>query len=243
MQFFRAAIVLMGLIACSDQIRANKGSAQNQTKLTVEVKSPEAYRKMRYRFAAAKGYNAYTLAVLQEGLLSQHQHRATNSQATMTEINEPLSQLAELYPVGITVNRVVANFVEHVAKAPFADADATDNNHDAQRKEMLSIAMEKRAKAQGLMQSILSSGDGQSPASAYHVINVIEEYEVLAELKLKRISQTVLEVQDRTYDVLVCKTKGRRKLTLYFDINRFYKSSAVQEIPMPPPAKADETTI
>ncbi len=227
MHVIRAAAVFLCLVACSGEIfaaKSSEGAARPKVSTPTQAltaKSSESYRNLRYRFAATKGYNAYTLAVLQEGLLSQHQHRAKDRQASMSEINEPLSQLVELYPVGITVNRVIANFLEYAAKLP--STDPTEDADDAQRSELLSIATEKRAKAQGLMQSILSSGDGRSPETAYQVINVIEEYEVLAELDLKRKTQTVLEVGARNYDVLVCRSKARRKLTLYFDITRFYK--------------------
>ncbi|HEV2288146.1 MAG TPA: DUF4919 domain-containing protein [Candidatus Acidoferrales bacterium] len=70
----------------------------------------------------------------------------------------------------------------------------------------------------GLIQSILGSGDGKSIASAYKVICVREEYNVLNALGLRPQSQALSKQNDRDYDVLtVMNPKDGTTSKLYFD--------------------------
>ncbi|MEN8183705.1 MAG: DUF4919 domain-containing protein [Myxococcota bacterium] len=65
----------------------------------------------------------------------------------------------------------------------------------------------------GLVESVLASGDGHSPETAWRVISVPEEYSILRALRVDRKEQSLLEGR---IDVLTVEVEGRIR-TLYFD--------------------------
>jgi Domain of unknown function (DUF4919) len=66
----------------------------------------------------------------------------------------------------------------------------------------------------GLVESILASGDGRTPESAFVVISVAEEYSVLRALRLERESQALL---DGGIDALQVEAEDGAESTVYFN--------------------------
>jgi hypothetical protein len=66
----------------------------------------------------------------------------------------------------------------------------------------------------GLIQSILETGAGTSKGSAFKVISVSEEYDVLRVLRAELVNQTL----DPPYDVMTVKIDSE-EMTLYFDVS------------------------
>ena len=62
-----------------------------------------------------------------------------------------------------------------------------------------------RAVLNGLIDSILKSGDGKSPKTAWVVISVHEEYVVLQVLGFKPSQQSLLHQDDHSYDEMKVK--------------------------------------
>lgn len=76
-----------------------------------------------------------------------------------------------------------------------------------------------RAFFSGLAQSIVASGDGRSPETAIVVIDVEEEYDVLALRRLKRQSQALVEKGGRHFDRFeVSGADSSESFVLYFDV-------------------------
>ncbi|MBI2266265.1 MAG: DUF4919 domain-containing protein [Armatimonadetes bacterium] len=74
--------------------------------------------------------------------------------------------------------------------------------------------------ARGLIGSILESGNGKSPETAFPVIFVHEEYLVLSILRLQPKSQSLVTVQGHSYDKLETVHSGTQKnVTLFFNID------------------------
>jgi hypothetical protein len=74
--------------------------------------------------------------------------------------------------------------------------------------------------AYGLVQSILASGNGKSPETAYQVIAVLEEYVITDVLGYKVEEQTLIDHEGSSYDRLdVVKIKTNEKATLYFNVD------------------------
>lgn len=70
-----------------------------------------------------------------------------------------------------------------------------------------------------LLGSILNSGDGRTPETAFVVIGVWEEYDVLSALNLRTIGQALLPVGDRLVDQMtVLPQEGAEPFALYFDV-------------------------
>jgi Domain of unknown function (DUF4919) len=81
-------------------------------------------------------------------------------------------------------------------------------------------AEEKEAKiAIGLVKSILASGDGKTPQTAFRVITVSEGYSVLKILRLRMSAQRLISHEGHAYDVLDAKGSGDRTVSLYFRID------------------------
>ena len=74
-----------------------------------------------------------------------------------------------------------------------------------------------------IIKSILSSGDGHGSETAFKVINIREEYDVLATLRLRPIDQLLIVDRGRYYDVFTVKSlvDPEVSITIYFEIETF----------------------
>lgn len=80
----------------------------------------------------------------------------------------------------------------------------------------------ERKIAVGLMKSIFNSGDGKTPQTAYRVVTVWEEYNVLQLQHMHRTVQRLVSVDGHEYDVLDAKRDGEDKVqSIYFRIDGF----------------------
>jgi hypothetical protein len=78
-----------------------------------------------------------------------------------------------------------------------------------------------RAVGNGLLRSILASGDGRTPATAFVVISVDEEYSVLRHYGLHSDEQSLVESGGHSYDVLTADDgKTAEKATVVFLVDR-----------------------
>lgn len=66
----------------------------------------------------------------------------------------------------------------------------------------------------GLVESVLQSGDGRSPQTAWVVISVPEEYSILRAMRVKRIGQQLIEGH---IDALEVERRDGKRITVYFD--------------------------
>jgi hypothetical protein len=76
--------------------------------------------------------------------------------------------------------------------------------------------------AAGLMRSILDSGDGRTFASAYVVVTLAEEYDVLRALRMAPRRQQLIISKGHPYDVWECgypTSDGEQTDTRYFDVS------------------------
>jgi hypothetical protein len=81
-----------------------------------------------------------------------------------------------------------------------------------------------KAVVQGLLRSIMDSGDGKSAETAYVVISVHEEYIVLQVLGLRPGGQSVLHKDGHSYDLLEpSDAEGNSTVKLYFNVDIPFK--------------------
>ncbi len=74
--------------------------------------------------------------------------------------------------------------------------------------------------AAGLVKSILDSGDGKSPETAYLVIDVREEYVIMWDLGFKLERQFLMETNNHSYDKMdVIKPETGETAVLYFNVD------------------------
>ena len=86
-------------------------------------------------------------------------------------------------------------------------------------------AKHHRAFMDGLFRSITTSGDGKTQDTAFVVINVEEEYDVLGLTGLKMLGQSLQHENGRDFDVLTVQREGSEPVKLYFDITLPWKNS------------------
>lgn len=83
----------------------------------------------------------------------------------------------------------------------------------------------------GLIQSILASGDGKSPETAFSVISVAEEYSVLGSLGLKKVQQSLINNGGHSYDLLVVQNNAGATARIYFNVDRVMAWAAKEFAP------------
>ena len=127
----------------------------------------------------------------------------------------PLHQLLDKYPISIAGFRFLAEAMEAWATA------ASTPEHKAG----FSAAGEKyRAFYESLVESILSSGDGKSEVTAYRVLDVSEEYELVHYMHLEPSEQVLINntATGRAYDRITAKNKAGKESVIFFDITKFW---------------------
>lgn len=182
------------------------------------------YLAERRALAASEGYNPYGLMVVHKALMDEHYKLGADPKTTVAQINEPLQKLLEMYPLGIQANQAVAGFLEYLVKQSNGDSDK-------EAKDLLEIAKDKRAKADAILASILSTGNGETAETAFEVINIIEEYAVLEHFKLEKVSQSLVVGKNKTYDLLTVKTEDGIEKSIFFDISLFYGKRPAKKKP------------
>ena len=94
----------------------------------------------------------------------------------------------------------------------------------ADQKKDAATAAYHRYVVQGLLDSVLRSGDGKSPETAYKVIAVSEEHAVLRHLGLQPRTQLLLEIGGRAYDLFrTVDAEGQPAREVYFDVDAIEK--------------------
>ncbi|MCE9521298.1 MAG: DUF4919 domain-containing protein [Alphaproteobacteria bacterium] len=82
-------------------------------------------------------------------------------------------------------------------------------------------ALFHRGVAKGLMDSIVASGNGRSTKTAFVVVTVREEYDVLAALRWRMVSQALIDDDGHAFDRMeVQSTTSEATATLFFQIDR-----------------------
>jgi len=79
-------------------------------------------------------------------------------------------------------------------------------------------AAHHRAMAEGLVKSVLASGDGLTPETAMVVIDIGEEYDVLAALRLRSTSQGLATQSGRPMDRHAVVAEDGREFSMFFDV-------------------------
>ena len=114
-----------------------------------------------------------------------------------------------------------------VLAADQADINAHTLRANALRKtDDLTEADFHRTVAQGLIDSIIHAGDGQNAQSAWTVFRVKEEYEVLKAKQARFVSQSRINVGERSYDLLDAERSNGEKLHVYFDVTELLAEKA-----------------
>ena len=83
----------------------------------------------------------------------------------------------------------------------------------------------------GLIESILASGDGKTPQSAFVVISVAEEYSLLGALGAKKVQQALVHKDGHSYDLLTVENRSGVTAQVYFNVDRVMAWAAKEFAP------------
>ena len=77
-----------------------------------------------------------------------------------------------------------------------------------------------RKVARGLLDSIMASGDGKTPKTAFVVVRIDEEYDVLSALRLKLTTQSLDSADGHAFDRMEVVSPTGEKAVVFFQIDR-----------------------
>ncbi|MFH0783756.1 MAG: DUF4919 domain-containing protein [Pseudomonadota bacterium] len=164
----------------------------------------------RRAFAANPGYDAYKLQI-QEGEAVNESRKFWN-QKRYDEAYQRMFDFLKEYPLSILA-------VESLRKMSASQSRYEIDPEKKKRAEVLLTASE--VQEDEFLRTIFSSGDGKSPATAYWVLTINEEYYIINRLGYKHKEQALLSVSGKKIDEL--KTVGEKgdARTFYFDVSHF----------------------
>ncbi len=164
------------------------------------------YTTMRLNFAAQPGYNPYVIQSIEKAKINEAM-AAWRKGDVVTAFKE-FKAILEVNPVSIETHRRMADGYKNLVK---------DAKNEQQKQELLQLENKHLTIAEGLIKSIISSGDGKSSKTAFKVISIPEEYMALWYLGL--IAEKAELDKTGPFDVISAKNKEGNVEKVYFDVS------------------------
>lgn len=166
----------------------------------VKQADPEVdFTALRLAYTDTDDYDPYNF---QLGELQQEMYAALNAQDYETTL-EVAKQILEINYVSTDTHLAAL-----LAYEGLGDTDRADYH---------------RYVLDGLIDSILASGDGKTPETAFVVIFVEEEYAILSVLDIESGGQTLVEDDGHSYDKFEgVDNNTNEAVTLYFNVDRIF---------------------
>lgn len=208
------ALLLVGLALPSGSARAAEPPYDDYVAQVKAGKVDIDYTAFRLAYAASPKYEPYGARV-QLGEMKKA-IAAGDCPAAMARANEVLE----------------VNFVQIDAHMITALCQKKAGNEEEARRE--------QAVFTGLLKSVLRSGDGKTPETAFVVIAIDEEYSLMGVLSLTPAAQALVNHGGSAFDRFEAR-KGDQQVTLYFNVDRPHAHLArklqKQDVPNQPDAK------
>jgi hypothetical protein len=161
------------------------------------------YTAFRYAYAASPNYDPYDFNVANQRNAIRSSYNAGDCDAAMAAANEILK---------VNFVQIDAHFVTGLCQKKAGNEEG---------------ARVGRTVADRLLKSVLTSGDGKTPQTAFVVIAIDEEYKVLGILGLVPGRQLLVKVDGADFDRLEAKAKNTGEtVTLYFNIDHLTKNGS-----------------
>ena len=182
--------------------------------IRISVSPPAAeqdYAAARTAFAASEEFRPYRYSLLQPQLLNEHRQRLQDPGRTLSEIDAPLRQLLNEYPLSIQGNYALATFLRFVADA---------QQDPAQKSQFLVESAYRRAVADAILDSITEAHGGATVDDAFVVISQVEEYAVIESMGLRATGQGLIIQDDVPYDRFDTVDESGSTRLLFFDVSQ-----------------------
>lgn len=178
----------------------------------IEAAETRDYTAERMALAKTPTFSGYAAAMREGELMDEWLALIDGGKASVAEQEAKLSAMLREMPLSYPVNSAAARW--------YADRYEASEPRDAMLLEQgrpYYIALD------GIINSILGSGDGRSTATAWQVIHLGEEYLVLAYLEYERVDQALIVGTDgRPYDRFTVKDAEGKERTVFFDVSAFF---------------------
>ena len=206
-----ALVVTLGQAAFADEVTANGGSTSTPpsakapvgkdefTRLIAKVRSGDTnvdYQELRAAYAASPGYDP----------------EATKLQAMIGMMDDAAN--SGNCDGGLALSKKISDIDYVNIDSHLVAAFCYRQRKDIKRADF------HHAIATGLIHSIVSSGDGTSPASAYVIVSMDEEYAMLLVMGLEVQRQALVNSNGHSYDRLESTTREGHPIVVYFDVSR-----------------------
>ena len=146
-----------------------------------------------------------------------------DSAAHRTASDPSAAQKAMHDAAGRTDNAAVRSAAERVIAAHYTDLEA----HMMRRLACVALKDDACATHEhfvefGMLKSILDSGDGKTPDTAWHVASIEEEYFVMQIAQVSLKQQALVSQNGRAFDHLTVTTADGTDKAMWFDITDFF---------------------
>jgi hypothetical protein len=173
------------------------------------------YTELRLSYAFTKDYDPYGVATM--GPLM-----AAFDAANREDCKEALKQAADI------LRRQFVNIGAHIVRRMCFEMTSDE------------LLESERAITKGLGESVLQSGDGKSPKTAFVVVTLEEENFVLAQLGLSKGGQALVDVDGHKYDSITGKDeKTGDEQSVYFNIDLLFAGMAKRLMSNQAPTSGD----
>ena len=168
----------------------------------------ENYMQLRSAFANEKDFNPYSLQLLEKGLISDAMVEWRSGKA-IPAVNK-LRELVDVYPYSIEGHRRLADAYKEILKQV---------KDPKQHNRITLLEKKHRNTTTGILKSIINSGDGHTPETAYKVITISEEYMTLFFLGLRAKAQSKQpNTGTKVIDVMEVEDKKGKLRKVYFEL-------------------------
>jgi hypothetical protein len=196
------ALLLVGLTLLSGNARAAEPSYDDYVAQVKAGKLDIDYTAFRMAYTASPKYEPYGAA---RALIGQMKKAYTAGDCPAA-----MAHAKEIFEVNLV--QIDAHFVSALCQRK------AGNEEEARR---------EHAMLMGLVKSVLGSGDGKSPETAFVVIAIDEEYSVMAALSLTLVRQALVNHGGSAFDRMEVKKRDSDEIvTLYFNVDRLQAQMA-----------------
>jgi len=196
------ALLLVGLTLLSGIARAAEPSYDDYVAQVKAGKLDIDYTAFRMAYAASPKYEPYGAASVLIGQMKKAY--------TAGDCSAAMAHAKEIFEVNLV--QIDAHFVAALCQRK------AGNEEEARR---------AHAMLMGLVKSVLGSGDGKSPETAFVVIGLDEEYSVMAALALTLVRQALVNHGGSAFDRMEVKKRDSDEIvTLYFNVDRLQAQMA-----------------
>jgi len=174
---------------------------------TDEDQSAEDYQKLRIGFAESDTFNPIALQMLERKTVEKAVE--TWKEGKAGDATEMLYELLQHYPLSMEAHIRLADGYKLLLEADEA-GEQKDYYENLEGKH--------RYVYEGLVESVMLSGDGKTPETAFEIISFGEEAWILREMGMLGLDRE-LNKEEKLVTYLTTKRDGTRH-TVYFDVSR-----------------------